>query len=170
MTNKKDDSSIVSNDSGKTEDLPGPLAAALEEAGVDAGDTKVLKILQALEITHTRMAVSSGSHALPPAMMLEEWEQLYPGITKKFVGWLDQQTKHRQAIEKERAARAENRADRGQIITGIAMALGLIGATVVGIWGSWIASVALAIVCVGGPAAATILASRGITRRLPPSS
>ena len=91
-------------------------------------------------------------------MLLQQWEPLYPGITKKFVDWTEAQATHRRAIERQRADRSEDRQDRAQTIAERTMYLGLALAAVVGIWGSWIVGAVLAVVSVGGPAAATLLA------------
>jgi uncharacterized membrane protein len=136
----------------QSSNVPTVLNDALRGAGVDPDDPQVSR---ALEITFMSI---SGSTSLPPAILLQQWEPLYPGITKKFVEWTEAQTAHRQAIEKARASRSEDRQDRSQAITERAMYLGLILAAAVGIWGSWVVGSVLAVVSVGGPAAATLLA------------
>lgn len=135
-----------------TTTVPTVLGDALRAAGIDPNDPKVFR---ALEVTFMSI---SGSSSLPPAILLHQWEPLYPGITRKFVEWAEKQSAHRQTIERQRADRSEDRQDRSQAITERAMYLGLILAAVVGIWGSWIVGSVLAIVSIGGPTAATALA------------
>jgi Flp pilus assembly protein TadB len=74
------------------------------------------------------------------------------------IGWTEQQRTHRQSLEQKRTDRSENRMDRGQIFTFVAACLCVTGAIMVGLFGNpYVASV-LAIVGIGGPAAATLMA------------
>jgi uncharacterized membrane protein len=102
--------------------------------------------------------MSGGPLPLPPAPILAEYEKAYPGLIAKFVEWTDSQRGHRQALENLRQERSERRMDRGQIIAGSVALWGLTVAAVVGIFGNpWVAGI-IAIVAIGGPTAAVILA------------
>ena len=135
--------------------LPPSLVKILRDQGIDPRDPEVSKVL---EITFTSI---SGSSSLPPAVLLEQWERLYPGITAKFVEWTEAQSSHRRALETERSQRSEARQDKSQIIFGITAVTGLFLSAAVGVWGHWFVATVIAIVSVGGPTAATALANRG---------
>lgn len=138
--------------------VPALLADSLRQAGIDPNDPKVSL---ALEMT---IMSFSGSSPLPPAMLLEQWEPLYPGITAKFIEWTETQASHRRTIELGRFDRSENRQDRGQIL---AFCIGIFGLAMAPlcVWlggpiaGSIVGAVC-AIVGVGGIAAATIAADK----------
>jgi uncharacterized membrane protein len=131
------------------------LGELLRGAGVDVADPEVSR---ALEISLTSI---SGTSQLPPPILLEKWEVLYPGITAKFVEWIDRQSKHRQRLENQAEERSQLRQDRSQWIAGGIAITGLILAAVVGVFGNpWVAGV-IAVVGVGGPTAAVALASKG---------
>ncbi|WP_158306006.1 hypothetical protein [Azospirillum sp. B510] len=89
-----------------------------------------------------------------------------PGLDRKIVEWANSQ--HYARIEREKLTTegSERRMDRAQRNSMIIATLGLILATVQGIWGNaWLGGI-IAAVAVGGPTAATIL-SRGMSRGLP---
>ena len=132
--------------------LPRVLDGALRSAGLDISDPKISR---AVEVT---MMVASGPLPLPPPDILEAYEIRFPGLVDRFIGWTEEQRQHRFANETERTRREENRLDRAQIFTASIAVCGLIGATVVGIYGNAIVASILAIVSVGGPTAAVYLA------------
>lgn len=138
--------------------VPSILGEAFKEAGIDISDPKFSRVVEL-----TVMSIS-GSSPLPPAILLEQWESLYPGITAKFVEWIEKQAAHRQFIEKTRAERSEDRQNRAQIMAFVIAVLGLIIAGVVAIFGQGYAAAIVgsvaAVVGVGGVTAATIAASR----------
>lgn len=131
--------------------------------GFDLRDPKLVRILVGL-------MKFQGSLQYPPAEILEGWERLYPGITRKLVEQSERQTRHRHGLETMRTNRSEDRADRGQKIMACLAGLGLVLSAAVGIFGSWIAACVLAIVSIGGPAAATAIAYGWGRQRLPPPS
>jgi uncharacterized membrane protein len=134
--------------------VPSALIEALKQAGLDPSDPRFSR---ALEITSLSI---SGSTNFPPAVLLQQWEPLYPGITAKFVKWTEEQAAHRRSLEKQEFVRSQRRQDRAQFITAGAMYLGLVLSAIVGIFGHPFASAVLAIVSIGGPTAATALAHR----------
>jgi uncharacterized membrane protein len=132
--------------------IPRVLDGALRSAGLDISDPKISR---AVEVT---MMVASGPLPLPPPDILEAYETRFPGLVDRFIGWTEEQRQHRFAIETERTRREENRLDRAQIFTASIAVCGLVGATVVGIYGSVIVASIIAIVSIGGPTAAVYLA------------
>jgi len=100
-----------------------------------------------------------GPLQYPPAEIVEGWERFFPGIFRKLVEQSELQTKHRQKLEIQRAQRAEARADTGQILMFTIAIVGLCASAVVGIYGSAFVGCVLAVVSVGGPAAATAIAN-----------
>lgn len=127
-------------------------------AGLDPRDPKVSRVRETIETT----ILLSGSSPLPPAILLEQWEVLHPGITAKYVAWADIQGRHRRGLETTRTNRSEARQDRGQLIAAFIAIAGLAAAIIIALntqtWaGAMVASVC-AIVGVGGVAAATIVA------------
>jgi hypothetical protein len=91
--------------------------------------------------------------------MLAEYQEVLPDLPQRFVEWTETQAAHRRELECMRAEGLENRMNRGQwgaLIVAVA-GLGISGA--VGIFGYWVASAVIAVVSVGGPTAAVILAS-----------
>ena len=134
--------------------VPAGLAPALRAAGFDPSDPKFTR---ALEIS---LKFFSGQNVLPPAEHVAPWEELYPGISNKIVEWTEEQAAHRRSLERLRVERAEARMDRGQL-TAVSVAIsGLILAAIVGIWGSSLAAIFIALFAVGGPTAALAIAMR----------
>ena len=129
-------------------DIGPGLRSALEEAGVDPADPSVSKVLE------ISLMAFSGSLPLPPALLLKEWEECYPGITGKLIEWTEQQAEHRRALDKSE----ESRLNRGQAIAGAVALGGLALATVCGIFGNPVVASIIAVVAVGGPTAAVVIA------------
>ena len=156
MHGSQQTSDILPSDIG-----PG-LRSALEEAGVDPADPSVSKVLE------ISLMAFSGSLPLPPAMLLKEWEECYPGITKKLIEWTEQQASHRRALENSE----ERRLLRGQLFAGVVAFGGLCLATVCGIFGSPVVASIIAVVSVGGPTAAVLIAQSDnlFQRRTDPKS
>lgn len=98
-----------------------------------------------------------GQLPLPPPSILAEYEQHFPGLCEKVVGWTEAQRTHRQTLERQKTDGQEKRMNRGQIIAGAVALWGLTMATIAAAW-STPAAIAIAIVCIGGPTAAIYLA------------
>jgi uncharacterized membrane protein len=149
--------------------IPPVLDTALRASGLNPEDptvTKTVKISSAL-------LIASGSLPLPPAPILAEYEEVFPGLVERIIGWTEEQRKHRQGLEQIRTDRSEARKDRGQTYTFQAACLGLLAAAAVGIFGNPYVGAVLAIVAIGGPTAATLLAGNSglnIKRPATPSS
>jgi uncharacterized membrane protein len=111
--------------------------------------------------------VATGSLPVPPASILTEYEQAFPGLGTKIVSWTEEQRKHRQSLEKQRTDGAERRMNRGQLIAAFVAIWGITLAAVVGIFGSLYVGIALAVVSIGGPTAAIWIA-KGMNHKAPP--
>jgi uncharacterized membrane protein len=100
-----------------------------------------------------------GVLPLPPAQMLAEYKEILPDLPQRFVDWTETQAAHRRELERMRAEGLENRMNRGQWGALIVAVVGLGISGAVGILGHWVASAVVAVVSVGGPTAAVLLAS-----------
>jgi uncharacterized membrane protein len=83
---------------------------------------------------------------------------VHPDLPEKIISWSEEQRNHRMKLEIAAANGSEGRMNRGQIFTFIISALGLGLSAVVGIVGSPVVASTIAIVSIGGPAAAFVLA------------
>jgi hypothetical protein len=136
-----------------SEVIPTSLDTALRSVGIDPKDPNISR---AVEISLTMMF--SGSLPLAPPPILREYGNIKPELVDKLVEWTEEQGKHRRALEKLRTEGSETRLDRGQYI-GAAVAIGgLCLASAVGIFGNMWVGMVIAIVAIGGPTAAIILA------------
>src|ERR1700687_2443687 len=129
--------------------IPPALDGALRSAGVNTQNPEVTR---AIEVSLSLM-VATGSLPVPPASILTEYEQAFPGLGTKIVSWTEEQRKHRQSLEKQRTDGAERRMNRGQLIAAFVAIWGITLAAVVGIFGSLYVGIALAVVSIGGPTA-----------------
>jgi uncharacterized membrane protein len=150
------------SNSPEAEPIEGPIPASLNEIlqaeGVNVDDPQVSR---AIEIS---LQLTGGPLPLIPPDFLREYGEVDPELPSRIIKWTETQSAHRRALEKQRAERSERRLDRGQYIAGGVALGGLLIAGVTGIFGSPFASVAIAILAVGGPTAAIAL-----TRIWPPS-
>jgi uncharacterized membrane protein len=140
--------------------IPPSLEPVFRNAGVNPEDPSV-KLAVELSLMMYR-------GPLPPPQILAEFEKVQPGLVSKMIGWTEEQGAHRKALENQKTTGDETRKNRGQwIAAGIAF-FGLSLATIQGIWGnSYVASI-IAIVSIGGPLAALLLAiGMGYTPKKP---
>jgi uncharacterized membrane protein len=100
----------------------------------------------------------SGSLPLPPPSVLAEYNAAYPGLVDKIVEWTEIQRQHRQALERQTAEGSERPMNRGQLIAATVAIWGLTLAAAVGIFGNPYVATVIAIVAIGGPTAALLLA------------
>lgn len=124
----------------------------LAEMGITEEDPRLRIIL-----TEVRTAVSYRG-PIPPPEMLAGYEQIYPGLAKEIVdAWHEQRT-HRMSIEDRSSRGGETRMDRSQrnslIVSLAGLGVALVGAIIVG----WLFGVLVAVIAIGGPNAATIVA------------
>lgn len=146
--------------------LPPSLDKALRTAGVNPQDPDVTKTLE----ISLNMMMARGSLPLPPAAVLSDYNEEFPGLVDKIVQWTDDQRQHRMTLEMRTTIGAEKRMDRGQLIAAGVAGMGLCLAALVGVIGNpYVASV-IAIVSIGGPTAAVYLARGSATPRLPAPS
>src|SRR5260370_11897696 len=103
------------------------------------------------------ISASVSRSPFPSPEMLHAYDEYKDGMGSEVVEWIKDQTRHRQGLERDRTGGSERRLDRSQVFAlAIAMA-GLIIAALPSHWSTFVAAV-IAIVAVGGPSAASILA------------
>jgi uncharacterized membrane protein len=135
--------------------LPPHLRAVVEQ-GLRGGAKITVETLESL---------SAYSGPFPPPELLAEFDRVLPGSARRLLDWTERQIDHRQRLESEQVAGSERRMDRGQIF-GFGVALvALIAAVVIATLGptSWhtsLCAIGVALIGVGGPAAARMLARR----------
>jgi uncharacterized membrane protein len=133
--------------------IPSPLDIALRSVGIDPKDPNISR---ALQISLTMMY--SGTLPFIPPPILREYRNIRPELIDKLIQWTEDQAKHRRDLEHLRTQGSERRLDRGQHIGAIVALGGLVLAAIVGIYGNMWAAIAIAVVAVGGPTAAIVLA------------
>jgi uncharacterized membrane protein len=131
--------------------IPPEITSAFRTAGVDPSNPGISRAIQ--------FSLMLFGGPIPPPSLLAEYNKAMPGLGDKIVGWTEQQRDHRQSMERERLRGSQNRQNRGQLIAALVAFWGLTLSAVVGIWGSpWVGGI-LAVVSVGGPVAAIVLAN-----------
>jgi uncharacterized membrane protein len=132
-----------------------PTPAELEQIADPAVRNKVEHLVERFEMFRSPL--------LPPEV-LARYGNVVPGLPEKFVQWTEAQSEHRRTME--RAAFEEVRTIRARAqASGVGIAaLGIFTAGLVAVFGSsagssFVATV-IAIVSVGGPFAARVLASK----------
>lgn len=133
-------------------DLREALSEIFRQIGISESDPRAQVVIS--EVTTLR----AYQGPLPPPEMLEQYDRIYPGLKEHIVQAWQQQAEHRRGLERSTTTGSERRMDRAQsngLIVGLAS---LVLAAVVGVFGSWIVAAVIAIVGVGGPNAAAILA------------
>lgn len=136
------------------ESLPEPVRRALQKRQFDK-----------LSVSVSRTSVSSYQSSLPPVEFFESFEKAFPGWGKKLLELTEIQSQHRQSIERQQVVQTEKRMDRGQVFGFSVAILAIVGATLTWILAppsiaTSIAAFGLAIVGVGGPAVARLLATK----------
>jgi len=127
-----------------------------EQLGVDTTDPKAVATAQLVMAQTTSM---SSSPYPSPAMLRDYDEHYRKDFSERIIDRIDAQTIHRQCLERLRVDRSERRKDRAQwnaLIISVG-GLGIAGAIALTGGSAWIASI-IAIVAVGGPNTATVLA------------
>jgi uncharacterized membrane protein len=134
------------------ENLPPDVRAALKQGGV----TVTSEVLMS-------MAMYRGPHM--PAVMAAEYERYFPGWGTRMLELTEKQVSHRQELERKQVERSERRMDAGQLFSFIVAGLSVVGTVAIVVlgpatWYTAIAAVGLAVVGVGGPAVARIMATK----------
>lgn len=96
---------------------------------------------------------------LPPPSMLKGYEEVLPGAADRIFTLMEQQSAHRQKLERTALDRGSRSRDRGQILAFVLCALVIVGGFVAIYLGQSLAGMAAIIIAVGG-VAATFLATR----------
>ena len=134
---------------GEIVPLPAEAARRLAEIGADPRNPIIRKAV---------LIGSAYSGPIPPPEMLEAYKTVHPDLPEKIISWTESQRDHRMSLERDAAKASQVRMNRGQIYTFLITTLGVSLSAVVGIWGSPVVASAIAIVSVGGPTAAFVLA------------
>ncbi|MEL6516327.1 MAG: DUF2335 domain-containing protein [Pseudomonadota bacterium] len=104
-----------------------------------------------------------ASPLLPPEV-LQRYGNVIPGLDKKLVEWAEAETQHRRALDREAFDEAKKLRNRSSLLGPIVSIVGLILAALVTMvndsWTGTATASVIAIVAVGGPFAARILATR----------
>lgn len=101
----------------------------------------------------------------PPAAILAEYEQQFPGWGVRMLDLTEKQVAHRQALETKQVERSEARMDIGQKLSFAVAAISLASATLIlttapQYWLTSIVALGIVVVGVGGPVVARILATK----------
>ena len=122
--------------------------------GEDAeADTEV--ILQRI----TSVVAEHTSGPLPPPSMLRSYQEVLPGAADRIFTLMEQQSAHRQELERMALDRGSRSRDRGQVFAFVLCALVIVGGFGAIYMGQSVAGMAAIIIAVGG-VAATFLATR----------
>jgi uncharacterized membrane protein len=139
-----------------TDDLPD----ALSQLDWQAIPEREREILQT--VIHAKFEMIR-SPLLPPRL-LREYNDVVPGLAQKLVEWTETESEHRRGMEKKAFEETRKLQSRGQWIGGAVSIIGLCFAALIGYLSPTASSatvaVIIAIVSVGGPFAARLLASR----------
>lgn len=103
--------------------------------------------------------VSMSRSPYPSAEMLAEYERFQPGFADRIIDKIDKQTEHRQTLEMLGAQGDERRKNLGQWFGFITAVLGILAAALLSFFSNgWIVPTVIALVAVGGPPTASVLA------------
>jgi len=124
---------------------PAPFAALFEQLRGFEGKIQDPAQKQQFEVTlQAALVASSFTSPYPPPEVLTAYGIAVPGLDRSLVAQLDQQTAHRQGLEKNVIYGNERRADRGQLIGAVIGVLGLVFGLIIALTTSAVAGVAFA--------------------------
>ena len=111
----------------------------------------------------TSMAMYRGPW--PPAAILAEYEERFPGWGVRLLELTEKQVSHRQGLEARQVEQIERRMDAGQKLSFAIAALSVVSATSILIfalpnWFTAIAALGIVVVGVGGPTVARVFATK----------
>ena len=129
--------------------LPPEAVTRIARAGVDPNDPRIQSVIA--------IATAYGG-PIPSPEMLNAYRSVHPDLPEKIVQWTEVQMAHRHALENASAHGSERRMNMGQVFTFAGAIIGLTLAAGVGVAGNTVVGSVIAIVAVGGPTAAFILA------------
>jgi uncharacterized membrane protein len=104
--------------------------------------TPAVPLLRAAHLSIT--TESSFSGPIPPPDLLAEYERILPSSASRIFEMAERQSAHRQQLENNAISHQLKQSGRGQLFGFILGIIGVIGATVVGIFGHWGVGVAVA--------------------------
>jgi uncharacterized membrane protein len=128
--------------------LPPETAEAFREIGIDTAE-KAARVIA--------LTASISRSPFPSPVMLKAYDDYRPGTGPEVMEWIKDQTRHRQSLERKRTDRSENRLDRAQRNSFVIGLFGLALAAGISYW-STLVGIVIAVVSVGGPASATVVA------------
>lgn len=173
MTGGKEPANDKEGEVSDKDQPPGPMpqrneSALPPETPTDSIPPEIRSILERSggKITaEVLMSLSMYRGPWPPPNILSEYEERFPGWGKRLLELTAEQVSHRQSLERKQVDRAESRMDRGQYFGFSIAALSVLTAALVLVfgasgWPSTVGAAVLAIVGVGGPAVARVLATR----------
>jgi len=133
-----------------------PHLRAIVEQGIRGGANITIETLESL---------SAYSGPFPPPELLAEFDRVLPGTAQRLLDWTERQIDHRQGLEKQQVEGSERRMDRGQIFGfGVAFVALVVAGEIATLgppgWVTGLTAMAVAVVGVGGPAVARMLARR----------
>ena len=145
--------------SPKAEIIPAPIRDALVEAGLDLTKSEIQAVVTTL------LHESKFSGPLPPASMLAEYDAVRPGLAQEIIGWAQQQQAHRRGLELMAFRGSESRMNRAQVFALVVALASLAAGLGAAYFGANSVAMAFALVGIGGPSTATVLA-RILDRRI----
>jgi hypothetical protein len=128
--------------------MPPEAAEAFRKAGIETPEKVAAVIAASLSISRS---------PFPSADMLREYDAFKPGMGAEVVDWIKGQTLHRQSLESQTTTGSETRLNRSQNNALIIALCGMVAAGAVSYW-SPTTAVAIALLAIGGPSGASIVA------------
>jgi uncharacterized membrane protein len=107
----------------------------------------------------TSVVAESTSGPLPPPSMLKGYEDVLPGAADRIFTLMEQQSAHRQELERVALDRNSRSRDRGQFFAFVLCALVIVGGFVAIYLGQSLVGMAAILIAIGG-VAATFLTTR----------
>ena len=133
-------------------DLVAAVKAVMVDAGIDLDEPTAQSIISVVQTARSY----SGPIADPNS--LAQHDAVFPGLSREIIDAWHEQRRHRMRLEANATEGSGDRIDRSQRNSMIVAVVGLLVAGAAGIWGGWGAAAVIALISVGGPNAATILA------------
>ena len=129
--------------------LPHKVEEGIEKLGLDPKDPRSVEMV---------FEASIRSGILPPADELRDYEDAIPGTGEKIIRWADEAQRERSELRRQDFDHSQKRMNLSQRNAFIIAMSGLMLSSAVGIWGNMFVAMAIAVVAVGGPSCASILA------------
>lgn len=149
--------------SDNSNDAPDPDQLPLTQDDLERIPSDLRQKIQKVTLEQ-RLEITRGP--LPRPEVLADYERALPGLAEKLVEWTENETRHRHQFEDRSFEEAKSLRSRAQVLGVLVAMIGLVVSGVVGVFsaingsvsGATAASV-IAVVSVGGPFAARLLAN-----------